>query len=71
MNNKLDMSEWCAAAAKKAKRMLECINKDITGRHKEIIIPLDSALVRPHLKYSVQFCLPIYKNIVDRLGSIQ
>ncbi|PKU42246.1 rna-directed dna polymerase from mobile element jockey-like [Limosa lapponica baueri] len=55
VDNKLSMSEQRAAAAKKANRMLGCINKDITSRDKEVIISLYSALVRPHLEYCVQF----------------
>lgn len=51
--NKLNMSELCAAAAKKASRMLGCINKGITSRDKEVVIPLYSVLVRPHLEYCV------------------
>jgi len=51
VDHKLKMSEECAAATKKANRMLGCINKGITSRDKEVIIPLNSALVRPHLEY--------------------
>ncbi|GAB0207930.1 mitochondrial enolase superfamily member 1 [Grus japonensis] len=71
VNNKLNMSEQRAAAAKKANRMLGCINKGITSRDKEVIIPLYSALVRPHLEYCVQFWSPLYKKDVDRLERVQ
>ena len=60
-DNKLNRSEQCAAAAKKANRMLGCINKGITNRDKEVIIPLYSVLVRPHLEYCVQFWSPLSK----------
>ncbi|KAK4817123.1 hypothetical protein QYF61_000306 [Mycteria americana] len=50
VGNKLNVSEQCAAAAKKVNRMLGCINKGITSRDKEVIIPLYAVLVRPHLE---------------------
>ncbi|GAB0179637.1 mitochondrial enolase superfamily member 1 [Grus japonensis] len=73
VDNKLNMSEECAAAAKKANRMLDCINKGITSRDKEVINPFYSALVRPHLEYcvQVQFWSPLYKKDVDRLERVQ
>ena len=71
MDNKLNMSEQWAAAAKKANRMPGCINKSITGRDKEVIFPLYSALVRPHLEYCVQFWSLLCKKDVDRLERVQ
>ncbi|GAB0190171.1 mitochondrial enolase superfamily member 1 [Grus japonensis] len=55
VDSKINMSEQCAAVAKKANRMLGCINKGITSRDKEVIILLYSVLVRPHLEYCVQY----------------
>ncbi|KAK4832290.1 hypothetical protein QYF61_021689 [Mycteria americana] len=70
VDNKLNMSEQCVAVAKKANMMSGCINKGITSRDKEVIIPLYSAHVRPHLAYCVQFWSLLYKKDVDRLERV-
>jgi len=56
----INMSEECAVAANQANRMLGCIKKDMTSRDKEVIIPLYSALVRPHLENTVLGFGPCY-----------
>ena len=65
MNGKLDMSQQCAFTAQKANCILGCIKRSMGNRLMEVILPLCSVLVRPHLKYCIQMWSSQYRRDMD------
>ena len=71
VDEQLNMSWQCALAAQKANCILGCIKRSVAIRSREVILPLCSALMRPHLEYCVQLWGPQRKKDMDLLERVQ
>ncbi|GAB0189021.1 mitochondrial enolase superfamily member 1 [Grus japonensis] len=70
-DEKLNMSQQCVPAAQKDNCVLGCIKRGVTSRSREVILPLHSALVRPHLEYCIQLWGPQHRKDMELLEQVQ
>ena len=57
--------------AQKANHIPGCIKRNVVNSLREVILPLYSALVRPHLEYCIQMWSSQYRRDTDLLESVQ
>ena len=71
VDEKLNMSQQCSLAVQKANTILGSMKRGVASRDRAVIVPLYSALVRPHLEYCIQVWGPQRRNVVELLEGVQ
>ncbi|GAB0188912.1 hypothetical protein GRJ2_001356500 [Grus japonensis] len=71
VDEKLNMSWQCVLVPQRPNCVLGRIRRSVTSRLREVILPLYSALVRPHLEYCVQLWGSQCKTDMNLLEQVQ
>jgi len=71
VDDRLTVSRQCALVAKKANGFLGFIKRSVASRSREVCLPLNTALMRPHLDYCAQFWPPHFKKDEELLERVQ
>ncbi|GAB0208087.1 mitochondrial enolase superfamily member 1 [Grus japonensis] len=69
--NRMKFNKAKCKVLHKANRVLGRIKRGVTSRSREVILPLCSALVRPHLEYCIQLWGPQYRRDMELLKRVQ
>jgi len=71
VDEKLDMTRQCVLTAQKNSHVLGCIKRSVASRSREVILPLCSALVRPHLESCIQLWSLQHRKDMNLLEQVQ
>jgi len=69
VDEKIEMGQQYALATQKANHILGCIKRSVASRSRDGILPLYSALVRPHMEHCIQLWSPQQKERHGPVGA--
>jgi len=71
VDEKVGMTQQHALSAQRVNHILGCIKSSMASRLREVILPLCSAVVRPHLESCIQLWSPQHRTDLDLLEQVQ